>query len=421
MSRTVCVLPLRRPRAAAPACQARAGAPSFRAPLPRAILETNGGARGQAAPPARRGDLRDGVVLFATLLLVTVAALALAAGSTIAARAVVVASSRADAVRARLAAESAVRAALVSWRAGEERALPLLGERALPPVLRLAGGAEARVTVRRVGGDLYLVRGDGRAGAARASAAALVRVLSVGSFLALFPAALAADRVTLTASAALDVSPPEAPPPPWDAASCDPAAADTLAALFGAVGRPGIAAGALTQGGAAVSGDPPVAPAAPADSTGFGLLAWDGVAAAADRVENGALQLAPAERDGACDPAAPGNWGAPLDARSPCGSYYPLVYAPGDLRVLGGAGQGILVVRGHLELAGDTRFYGAIFAGGGVEAEPAVAVWGGVRAGSATWSGKATYAPCALIRALARAPGLGRPWRAGARLWLPPF
>ncbi len=379
-------------------------------------------ARRHGAPPGDRARIPAGFVLFATILLVAVAALALAAGSTIAARAVVVAASRADAVRARLAAEAVVRAALTSWRAGEERALLLAGERALPPVLRLAGGAEGRATVRRLGGDLYLVRGEGRAGAARAYAGALVRVLSVGSFLAAFPAALAADRVRLGASAGVDVSAPDAAPPPWGPASCDPAAADTVAAVFGGVARPGVAASALEREGADIAGEPPVAPAPPvADSTGFGPLSWDRLAAAADRTESGPVHLAPADQAGACDRAARGNWGAPLDPASPCGGYFPLVYAPGDLRVLGGVGQGVLVVRGRLELAGDTRFYGAIFVAGAVEAEAGVTVWGAVRAGSASWSGRANYAACALIRALAAAPGLGRPWRTGARLWLPVF
>jgi len=48
-------------------------------------------------------------------------------------------------------------------------------------------------------------------------------------------------------------------------------------------------------------------------------------------------------------------------------------------------------------------------------------VWGALRAAAASWSGEARYSACALLRALGGAPGLGRPWRAGPRLWLPAF
>ncbi len=359
-------------------------------------------------------------MLLAAILLVAVAALALAAGTAAAAHAVVLAGSRADAVRARLAAESAVRSALAGWRAGDERALPLLGERALAP-LTLAGGAAGRPSVRRLGGDLFLLRAEGRAGAARARAGAVVRILSVASFLPPFPAAIAGDGVRLGASARVGVSPPASAPPAWLPASCDPSAADTLAAVFGVAQRPGIATGELEADGASIVGDPPVAGPTAADSGGFGPLSWDRVAAAADRTETGALRLAPVAPDGDCDRAAAGNWGDPLDPGSPCATWLPLVYAPGDLRILGGAGQGVLVVRGRLLLEGDTRFYGTIFVGGAVQAQPGVALWGAVHAQEVSWAGEATYSACAVLRALGSSPGLGRPWRIGARLWIPLF
>ncbi len=403
---------------------ARRHATLFRRASPQPRLNDGTGAGSASRLPPWRAPPQSppGFVLLAAILLVAVAGLALAAGTAVAAHAVVIARGRADAVRARLAAEAAVRLALAGWRAGDERALPLLGERALAPPLTLPGGAVAGVRVIRLGGDLYLLRAEGRSGVARARAGAVVRVLSVASLLAPFPAAIAGERVRLGASARVRVAAPVSAPPGWSSPSCDPAAADSLAAVFGSAARPGVAAAELEAGSASIDGEPPAAAGAlDPDTVGFGPLSWERLAAVADRTESGAVRLAPVERADECDRAAAGNWGAPLDPATPCGGFFPLVYAPGDLRVLGGAGQGVLVVRGRLELQGDTHFYGAIFVGGHLEAEPGVALWGAARAGSVSWAGDATYAACTLLRALGRSPGLGHPWRTGARLWVPMF
>lgn len=63
----------------------------------------------------------------------------------------------------------------------------------------------------------------------------------------------------------------------------------------------------------------------------------------------------------------PVNWGDPGSPLAPCGSRMPVVYADGDLHVVGGMGQGLLVVRGDLVLGGGFRFHGLIVTAGRLE------------------------------------------------------
>jgi hypothetical protein len=60
------------------------------------------------------------------------------------------------------------------------------------------------------------------------------------------------------------------------------------------------------------------------------------------------------------------NWGDPTNAASPCADRTPLVYAAGDLTIDGGAGQGVLLVDGHLTIAGPFAFSGQIVARHGI-------------------------------------------------------
>ena len=63
------------------------------------------------------------------------------------------------------------------------------------------------------------------------------------------------------------------------------------------------------------------------------------------------------------------NWGDPAAdvATSACTNRTPVVYAPGDLTISGGVGQGVLLVDGHLVITGPFRFSGQIVARHGIE------------------------------------------------------
>src|SRR4029079_18254653 len=64
-----------------------------------------------------------------------------------------------------------------------------------------------------------------------------------------------------------------------------------------------------------------------------------------------------------CRTSSNTNWGEPnggVGSVTACFNYFPIIYAPGNLRISGGRGQGILLVRGDLDLSGGMEFYGPV-------------------------------------------------------------
>ena len=132
----------------------------------------------------------------------------------------------------------------------------------------------------------------------------------------------------------------------------------------------------------------------------------------------------PVVRDGECDTASPSNWGDPSGATA-CAAWLPIIHAPGDLDVVGGAGQGVLLVDGDLELSGGFEFTGAVIVAGTMTIGPGGAqVSGGVRAAAVVDASGASRPPpfvlrssCALREALLAAgrlvPVADRPWAPG--------
>jgi hypothetical protein len=95
---------------------------------------------------------------------------------------------------------------------------------------------------------------------------------------------------------------------------------------------------------------------------------WSELASRADIQLGRDARVAPAPSivDGRCV-ATNANWGAPLTPSSACGTRVPLVFASGDLTIDGGAGQGVLLVDGHLAITGPFTFSGQIVARRGIE------------------------------------------------------
>jgi hypothetical protein len=343
--------------------------------------------------------------------------------------------------RARLGAESAVRAALAGWSTAEFRELPVGASRPVPGAAGvLPGGVRHGATVERLAGPLFLVRGEGWTGGegggsrAEAASAVLVRGIEPGEVWAGFAAAITSGgEVVVGGGGEVDGLDASAPPPGWPAALCPPTGGQEPGAWPGGAARPGIRvpdAAAVTAGDGSIHGEPPIAvdPGA-ADSATFarlGPLAWEDLEALADHIAGGALDLAPRYREGACDTAARGNWGSPLDPEGPCGDFFPLIFARGDLTIRSGAGQGVLVVGGDLVLERGVRFYGPVLVRGRTVVLEDAAIYGALRAGAHGAStvvddGAVAYRSCAIARALARSPGLDRPLRSHARWWLPAF
>lgn len=144
----------------------------------------------------------------------------------------------------------------------------------------------------------------------------------------------------------------------------------------------------------------------------FGTLDFEDLAAMADKVVSGTVtSIQPSTNLGppvSCDRSAPLNWGDPINPLGVCGSYFPIVHAPGNLRLSGGWGQGILLVEGDLELSGGVEFYGPVIVLGRVSSTGTGGhVYGGLMARNADFgisliSGNSVvnFSSCAIERAL---------------------
>lgn len=121
--------------------------------------------------------------------------------------------------------------------------------------------------------------------------------------------------------------------------------------------------------GTCVSGTPPIARDTSLLAGGLdrlGAVTTGELVALADQRVSGVLSVGPVESGRSCNREIATNWGDPLAAVSSCSRYFPIVAAAGGTRVEGGAGQGILIGLGRLELAGDLEFRGVVLALGPV-------------------------------------------------------
>ena len=151
----------------------------------------------------------------------------------------------------------------------------------------------------------------------------------------------------------------------------------------------------------------------------YGDYGWSDLVAMSNKVMSPGPHtgVGPRYAAGACDTGNLLNWGEPnkvvVGPPGACENYYPIIYAPGDLKINGDRGQGILLVGGSLEVQGGFQFYGLIIVRGelrtagtgghfnGTVLAANVAV-GGELTSQNTVSGNATfrYSSCALMSAL---------------------
>ena len=98
----------------------------------------------------------------------------------------------------------------------------------------------------------------------------------------------------------------------------------------------------------------------------FGESSRASLAEAAVQLPDEATIVLPApslDASGDCDDSDPRNLGDPgraLGAASPCADYFPVLHAPGRLRLQGGEGEGFLLVDGDLTIGAGARFYGVV-------------------------------------------------------------
>lgn len=189
---------------------------------------------------------------------------------------------------------------------------------------------------------------------------------------------------------------------------------------------PGVAVAELTDvggaGAAAILGDPPIIAEPAAGDTSsyssFGASTWNALVASADvRLAGGDMTPSPSftAMPALCNTGERSNWGdtARRDPSEPCEHHFPLIHSEGDLHLTGGAGQGVLLVDGDLELSAPFTFFGPVIVRGSVRSSgPGVRIYGALMAaqinsvgGSALHGALITYSSCALQHA----------WRASTR------
>lgn len=123
------------------------------------------------------------------------------------------------------------------------------------------------------------------------------------------------------------------------------------------------------------------------------------------------------------------NWGDPKNPGGVCGSYFPIIYAPGNLRLTAStynAGQGILLVGGDLNLQGGFTFYGPVIVKGTLTTQGTGGhILGGVIAANvnldaSTVLGNAVvqYSTCGVERAILENDNLTRLKPITERAWI---
>jgi hypothetical protein len=163
---------------------------------------------------------------------------------------------------------------------------------------------------------------------------------------------------------------------------------------------------------------------APATFAAFGSVTFDQLAAQAVRQVTGTVgPLTPFAASGRCELHAAANWGEPLAGAGSvpeCFDFFPVVYSPGDLTLAGGRGQGVLLVRGDLDLSGGAEFAGVVVVLGRVTTSGAggritgTLLVGGSGTSVLSAGARVSYSSCAVARALG---ANGTPRRLRSRSW----
>jgi hypothetical protein len=180
-------------------------------------------------------------------------------------------------------------------------------------------------------------------------------------------------------------------------------------------------------GAAKVKGSPPLDE--DPDTVGFfdlGDITFNELAADADivlpdgKVMDGNNPEPSYNADGTCNSWDPDNWGDPENPGAPCASWFPTIYAKGDLHLKAKqVGQGLLLVEGDLEAEGGFTFYGPVIVRGELRALGGFTFYGGVKAGETdlgAGNAEIYYSACVLQRVLSNTAAarprllMERPW-----------
>jgi hypothetical protein len=323
------------------------------------------------------------------------------------------------------AAETGVSAALTAWSPSSYNGMAT-GDSLVLPSTPVGSNSMYNTAVRRLNSTLFLIRSEGRflvAGQTltRRQVARLIRLDPPP----IDPQGAVTTRIGLEVGGAAQVSGADVNPPAWGGVCSSPG--PDVAAIRDSTGVVVTSGGCVGQ--TCLTGTPKVA-TDPAVSMGtftqFGVQTFASLSAAAEKVippGSNLGSLGPTFNAGTpvtCRFSDQQNWGDPDDPSSPCGNYFPLVYAPGDITLSGGSGQGILLVDGNLHLSDPVRFYGIIVVQGTVSTDGGQVIGAVMAANQAglptliSGTNQLNFSRCAINRAVT---GAAQPSAISERSW----
>lgn len=297
-------------------------------------------------------------------------------------------------------------------------------------------GGVWEVSITNANDFVYLLTANGRVtegGARWAGAERTIGIVTKILFVDINPPAALLTRGTVSVGGTADITGGNTTPPSWGPyCTTLPAGDETGIMVDDAMGgtNPSV------SGGASVTGSPPTAedPTIVDETfTDFGNLTWTELADIAQTegkdltsLGSNINSIGPTEVSGECETSNLRNWGDTVPTNT-CGSYFPLIYHGGDLKVQANSyGQGILLVEGDLELAGGFTFMGIIIVQGTFSTGSGTNnVYGSVMASNAadlnqTMSGTSNiyYSRCTITRAILNNAALSRARPLAERSWV---
>ncbi len=148
---------------------------------------------------------------------------------------------------------------------------------------------------------------------------------------------------------------------------------------------------------------------APNALTTFGTETWASLVSRANITYTSKSNPSPTGTATTCSYSAT-NWGEPErggGSIAACQNYFPIIYSPGDLKLTGGRGQGLLIVDGGLTITGNFVFVGLILVRDDVQIAGTPKMYGALmtrsQGGSKTdlqGNMSLSYSPCAISQAM---------------------
>ena len=361
-------------------------------------------------PRSLRTD-RRGIALALALFAMVIATLLITAVFYIARAEQRMGNNRIATTQAREAAEAGLSALLGNWNTGTYNTMATGGVLTVPQTT-VGGTASYSGSLRRMTPTTFLIQVEGayRVAGQIVTRRQLARIVRLNQPSINMHAAVT-TRVGITVSGSSQISGRDSVPAGWGG-ECQPPG-PTQPGIRDSSGN--VTTSGACSGASCIEGSPRVQ-ADPSVNTGtfnqFGDLDFADLAAMADKVVSGTIVgIAPTTNLGppvSCRTGDLANWGDPLNPAGVCGNYFPIIYAPGDVRLGGGWGQGILLVGGDLEIAGGTEFYGPVIVQGHIRSTGTGGhIFGGLMAANADFSvsllsgnSVVNFSTCAINRAL---------------------